>query len=89
MKTYPNFTHDLERFENMIASWQNKGKREKDAELAEMFATDSRDLNTVLKHIRKHNFRAAWNKLQILDTLACDQVPCRLYNFIAKENGYC
>ena len=89
MKTYPKFTHDLERFENMITRWDVKGQLEKDPELAQMYITDADDLRVVLKYARKGNFQAAWDKLQTLDTLTCDQMPLRLYNFIAKENGYC
>ena len=44
--------------------------------------------NLGLLYLRDGDFESAWNIIDWVDTAVRDDVPARLYNFIAKENGY-
>ena len=53
-----------------------------------MHEKDVKDLTDILNFINDGNFESAWSIIEWVDTATRDDLPARLYNFIAKENGY-
>lgn len=91
MNTYKAIAIDINKFKARISrrqSWCKKAATERDCEMVRMYKKDIRDLRTILNFICKNDFKRAWTKLYWLDTSVRDDVPPRLYNFLAKENGY-
>lgn len=92
MTTYKYFKQDLERFTGQIARWQSRcdrAARTGDMEAARQYEQDVKDLTDVLNSIERADWQTAWHLAYQLDTLVAERIPVRLYNFIAKANGYC
>ena len=47
-----------------------------------------KDLTEILNFINDGDFESAWSIIEWVDTAVREELPARLYNFIAKENGY-
>ena len=89
--TYKNLSLDKKRFIIAIANWQDKCDKaaiKDDMELAAQYEQDIKDLTDVFNAIESEDFETAFDLAEALDTLVRDQIPIRLYNFLAKENGY-
>ena len=90
-KSYKNFSLDKKRFIIAVANWQGKCDKaagQGDMELAAQYEQDVKDLTDVFNAIESEDFETAFDLAEALDTLVRDQIPVRLYNFLAKENGY-
>ena len=59
-----------------------------DLEMAQMYEKDVKDLTDILNYIESGDYESAWDIIYWVDTAVREDVPARLYNFIAKENGY-
>ncbi len=91
INTYKNFSLDKKRFIIAIANWQgecDKAAGQGDMEMAAQYEEDVKDLTDVFNAIEFEDFETAFDLAEALDTLVRDQIPVRLYNFLAKENGY-
>ena len=93
MKTkapYNTFKTDLNRFLIAIVDWQKQGQEaaaEGDRAAAKRYAQDVEDLTDIFNALRSGDYQAAFDKAWELDTLVRDQIPNRLYNYIAKAAG--
>lgn len=88
---YKYFSLDKKRFIIAVANWQgkcDKAASQGDMELAAQHEQDVKDLTEVFNAIEAEDFEVAFDLAEALDTLIREQIPTRLYNFIAKENGY-
>jgi hypothetical protein len=91
-KTYRHFRQDVERFTGQIARWQtrcDKAAHAGDMDAARQYEQDVKDLTDILNTIEQGDWALALDLVWQLDTLVADRIPARLYNFIAKANGYC
>lgn len=82
---------DLKKLENNIAKRQRyceQAMKKNDLEMAQMYEKDVKDLTDILNAITDGDYETAWNVVYWVDTAVREDVPPRLYNFIAKENGY-
>lgn len=89
-QTYDAFSTDLNRFLIAIVEWQKQGrlaKAEGDRDAAKRYAQDVDDLSDIYNVLRRGDFQSAFHMALELDTLVRDQIPRRLYNFIAKAAG--
>jgi leucyl aminopeptidase len=78
-----NERRDLERLAQAIARWERQGQEwaaEGDAEMARVHAKDAEDLRKVAEAVKDGEYELARARVQRLDTIVRDQVPCRLYN---------
>jgi len=78
-----NERRDLERLAQAIARWERQGQEwaaEGDAEMARVHAKDAADLRKVAEAVKNGDYEIARDRVQRLDTIVRDQVPCRLYN---------
>lgn len=92
LKTYQRFQEDVQRFTAQIARWQarcDKAAQAGDMDAARQYEHDVKDLTDILSTIQQGDWTLAFDLAQQLDTLVADRIPTRLYNFIAKEDGYC
>ena len=90
-KTYKAMKTDLKKLENNIAKrqkWCNEEAEKQNLDMARMYEKDVKDLTDILNAINNGDYESAWNSIYWVDTAVRDDVPTRLYNFIAKENGY-
>ena len=91
MKTYKAMKTDLKKLQERIArrqKWCEQEVKKQDFEMAQMHEKDVKDLTDILNFINDGNFESAWSIIEWVDTATRDDLPARLYNFIAKENGY-
>ena len=89
--TYKAINTDLKKLETRIANRQRyceQAVAKDDLDMARMYEKDVKDLTDILNCINDGNYESAWNIIYWVDTAVRDDVPVRLYNFIAKENGY-
>lgn len=90
--TYKAIKTDIAKLKARIAQrqkWCNEAANKQDLEMARMYETDVKDLTDILNFVTDKNFKIAWRVICRVDTAVRDDMPARLYNFIAKENGYC
>ena len=89
--TYTQIKADLKKLEARIATRQKWCDEETDCGdkgAAKMFEKDVKDLTAILKMVALGKYDMAWDVIDWLDTAVRDEIPTRLYNFLAKENGY-
>ena len=89
--TYNAIKTDLKKLQNHIArrqKWCEQAMKENDLDMARMYEKDVKDLTDILNCINDGDYESAWNIIYWVDTAVRDDIPTRLYNFIAKENGY-
>ena len=90
--TYKAIKADIKKLTARIAQrqkWCNEASGKQDLEMARMYEDDVKDLTDILNFINDGDFKMAWRVICRVDTAVRDDIPARLYNFIAKENGYC
>jgi hypothetical protein len=90
-QSYKNMKKDVQKLKTSIAKWQRAGDRwaaQGDNGMANQHAEDVSNLTDILNAILDGNIKRAWNIVYELDTLVRDLLPARLYNFLAKANGY-
>jgi capsule polysaccharide export protein KpsE/RkpR len=88
VKTYRYLNTDKKRFMYAIQKWLANADKTDDKELAKQYHRDAKDLLAVMARIEWGNMHSALQLINQLDTPVRDQIPKRLYNFIAKANGY-
>ncbi len=89
--TYKAMNADLKKLESNIArrqKWCNEEAEKQNFDMARMYEKDVKDLTDILNFIADDNYEMAWGIIEWIDTAVRDDVPVRLYNFLAKENGY-
>jgi len=89
--TYTRIGADLRKLEGRIAQrqkWCDQAAKQRNVETARMYEQDVKDLTDILNLITRGNYKAAWKIIYWVDTAVREELPVRLYNFIAKENGY-
>lgn len=89
--TYAQIKMDLKKLEGRIGRRQrycDHAAQHEDLEAARMYEQDVKDLTDILNRVASGHYKAAWSLIDSLDTAVRDEIPARLYNFIAKENGY-
>jgi hypothetical protein len=82
---------DLKKLQARIAirqKWCDEETARGDKGAAKMFEKDVKDLTAILKMVTLGKYDLAWDVIDWLDTAVLDEIPARLYNFLAKENGY-
>ena len=92
MTTYKYFKQDLERFTGQIARWQSRCDRSgthRRHGSGPPIRTGRQGPDGRPQNIERADWQTAWHLACQLDTLAAERIPVRLYNFIAKANGYC
>lgn len=90
--TYKTIKTDIAKLTARIVQrqeWCNEAANKQDLEMARMYENDVKDLTDILNFINDGDFKIAWRVICRVDTAVRDEIPARLYNFIAKENGYC
>lgn len=88
--TYTAMKTDLKKLEGRIAQrqkWCDEETARGDKGAAKMFEKDVKDLTAILKMITLGKYDLAWDVIDWLDTAVRDEIPVRLYNFLAKENA--
>jgi hypothetical protein len=91
VNTYKAIKTDLKKLENNIAKrqrWCEQEAQKQNLDTARMYEKDVKDLTDILNTINDGDYEMAWSIIYWVDTAVRDDVPTRLYNFIAKENGY-
>ncbi|MBN1123593.1 MAG: hypothetical protein JXA82_01200 [Sedimentisphaerales bacterium] len=91
MKTYKHMERDLKRLIEKIAQRDHLATQamlEKDRSQARTYELDVKDLTDILNRIQEGDFAMAFLLANELDTVVRDQIPVRLYNFLARANGY-
>lgn len=89
--TYKAINTDLKKLQDAIARrqrWCDEEAQKQELEMARMYEQDANDLTNILNVIKAGDFKFAWTIIDYLDTAVRDDIPPRLYNFIAKENGH-
>ena len=89
--TYKALKTDLTKLETNIAGRQKRCQQsmiKNDLLMAQMYERDVKDLTDILNFTTEGDFESAWRIIEWVDTVVRDELPARLYNFIAKENGY-
>ena len=89
--TYTAIKTDLKKLEARIAQrqkWCDEETARGDKGAAKMYEKDVKDLTAILKMVTLGKYNLAWDVIDWLDTAVREEIPTRLYNFIAKENGY-
>ncbi|NLW83079.1 MAG: hypothetical protein GXY41_01535 [Phycisphaerae bacterium] len=93
MKTnapYNTFKTDLNRFLIAIVDWQKQGQDaadKADVDTANRYDEDVKDLTDIFNALQSGHYRAACELVWQLDTIVKDQIPKRLYNYIATAAG--
>ena len=88
---YKAIKTNLKKLEANIArrqKWCNEEAEKQNFDMARMYEKDVKDLTDILNYIHDGDYESAWNSIYWVDTAVRDDIPVRLYNFIAKENGY-
>jgi hypothetical protein len=88
--TYTAMKTDLKKLEGRIAQrqkWCDEETARGDKGSAKMFEKDVKDLTTILKMITLGEYDLARDVIEWLDTAVRDEIPVRLYNFIARKDG--
>ena len=88
---YKAIKTDLKKLETNIArrqKWCNEEAKKQNLDMARMYEKDVKDLTDILNYIHDGDYESAWGIIEWVDTAVRDDIPVRLYNFIAKENGY-
>lgn len=91
MKTYKALKTDLKKLETRIAKRQRyceEAAAQNDLDMAQMYEKDVKDLTDILNFINAGDYESAWGIIEWVDTAVRDDLPARLYNFIANKNGY-
>lgn len=91
MNTYRAMKTDLKKLQINIAKRQRyceQAMTKGDLEMAQMYEKDVKDLTDILNFINSGDYESAWDIIEWVDTTVREDIPARLYNFIAKENGY-
>jgi hypothetical protein len=92
MNTYKTMKTDIEKLQARIATrqrWCEAEMKKQDIEMARMYEKDVKDLTDILNFINAGDYKSAWSTIYWVDTAVREEIPVRLYNFIAKENGAC
>ena len=92
MNTYKAMTTDIEKLKERIADRQERAEQEtkrRSLDMARMYEKDVKDLTDVLNFIQAGDYESAWSIIDWIDTVVREEVPVRLYNFIANEIGAC
>ena len=92
MKPYHAIKTDIKKLENRIAKRQqgcNQESKKRNLDMARMYEKDVKDLTGILSFINDGDFKSAWSIIEWVDTVVREEIPVRLYNFIAKEIGAC
>jgi hypothetical protein len=92
MQTYKAMNTDIAKLRSRIADRQERARQEAargDREMARMYQKDVTDLTDALNFIVAGDYESAWSIIDWIDTVVREEVPVRLYNFIAKEIGAC
>ena len=90
--TYKAMKIDIQKLQVRIADRQERAEQEykrKRLDMARMYEKDVKDLTDVLNLINDGDYEEAWSIIEWLDTVVREEIPTRLYNFIAKEIGAC
>ena len=90
--TYKAMKIDIQKLQVRIADRQERAEQEykrKSLDMARMYEKDVKDLTDVLNLINDGDYEEAWSIIDWLDTVVREEIPTRLYNFIAKEIGAC
>ena len=91
MKTYKALKTDIKKLEANIAKrqkWCNQETQKQNLDMARMYEKDVKDLTDIVNFINNGDYESAWGIIKWVDTAVREELPARLYNFIAKENGY-
>ena len=89
--TYTAIKTDLKKLEGRIGQrqkWCDEETKDGNLDAARMYEQDVQALTSILNFITGGNYKAAWNIIYCVDTAVREEIPTRLYNFLAKENGY-
>ena len=89
--TYKEMETDIKKLEENIAYCQQNCDQEagmKNMDMARMYEKDVKDLTDILNCTNEGDFKLAWSVIDSVDTAVREEIPTRLYNFIAKKNGY-
>lgn len=89
---YKAINTDLKKLQTAIARrqrWCDEEVQNQNPDMARMYKQDLKDLTNILNLIETGKPKLACNIIDYLDTAVRDDIPPRLYNFIAKQNGYC
>jgi hypothetical protein len=92
MNTYNAMKTDIKKLQTRIAArqrWCEAEIKKHDIEMARMYEKDVKDLTDILDLIVSGNYHSAWSTIYWVDTAVREEIPVRLYNFIAAENGAC
>ena len=92
MNTYKAMKKDIEKLQARIADRKTRSEREYkrgDLDMARMYEKDVKDLTDILNFINDGDYESAWSIIDLVDTVVREEIPVRLYNFIAKEIGAC
>ena len=90
MNTYKTMNTDIEKLKNRIADRKQRARLEHkrgSLEMAGMYEKDVEDLTDILSFIQAGDYESAWSTIYWVDTAVREEIPVRLYNFIAAENG--
>lgn len=88
---YKQYKTDLKRFIETIAKNQKQCDRyaaKGDLETAQYYEEDIKDMTEILNELQNGDFEYAFDLMYELDSAVKDQIPTRLYNHLAKINGY-
>ena len=87
-------TADLKRLRKAAHDWVESGKNDYDwlgkqeqRHQQDVHARDGLDLLAIHNAVKAREWDYAWCLTGKLDTIVRDQIPCRLYNLMAKVNG--
>jgi hypothetical protein len=83
---------DIKKLQARIADRQERAEQEterRSLDMARMYEKDVKDLTDVLNFINAGDYESAWSIIDWLDTVVREEIPVRLYNFIAREIGAC
>lgn len=92
MNTYKTMKTDIEKLQARIADRQKRSEQEtkrRSLDMARMYEKDVKDLTDILNCINDGDYESAWSIIEWVDTVVREELPARLYNFIAKEIGAC
>ena len=91
-EVYPHFSRDMKRFKQNITQWGRLGEEASqrgDAVQAQAHAQDVANLTAVFDRTNEGNYEGALDLIEGLETPVRDQIPERLYNFIARASRCC
>lgn len=90
MNTYKAMNTDVKKLQDRIATrqrWCDAEIKKQDLDMARMYEKDVKDLTDILNFINAGDYESAWSIIEWVDTAVREEIPVRLYNFIAAENG--